>query len=682
MTYSEIEISFEGDLAPSNYIGFDIDSPGLSPVYYTWVNLRSGANQVTTGTPNGTPGERTAINYVDAFNADHNPGDIFFEVSRIANTVTIKAKTPTFTFLNTFAQVSQIDNTPLVSPIEVTFVINNFGGAIYEITDEHFETATVNDACTHYKVSITTSEVTDSMSGDATIPSGNLDNPITFELNRGFSFSVDLLNVGGQLINLSKTTDNVPSFLDSGNIVVNIVGSPNGATLTATLPVSSVIDLEYSLDNIIWQSSNVFGGLLSGTYTLYIRDQFGCTISKSDILIDSFTGIETSYFHISKANSIRYANRITFGDCANYKTDENTLSCEVDVPFVYKEIQQFQSCDVITTQFRSNYTERLAVVIREDGTEDSITVSKKSNNRDLKDKRDAWQFDLGNGKTGIYFTGGNLYDYDSGLDIGDYTLNGLLPIWGVVGNYFKIDTTWYQIEGTVYDESRNVEALIISNNYTGVDVLVQVASIYNKFNYEVYEFTVDMVSYIGQNIQIRINNNHDVFENLTHLSEVINVQIRQEGTVEIRYKNNTNTSNIDYSTGIEHKLRLMVEQINGGVSDDSESYTTDTTAILLSADIHELDEFVFSPLTKGLMRKLVQALSHSDVYLDGVRYIKNANIEVEGALEETNLYDVKATMIKAGSGLSSQSGTGDNTFNEENIEVPGLIESDSGYVSY
>ena len=43
-------------------------------------------------------------------------------------------------------------------------------------------------------------------------------------------------------------------------------------------------------------------------------------------------------------------------------------------------------------------------------------------------------YDLGGGKTGIYFLVGNLYDYDTDADTGnDYILNGGLPEWGKIG---------------------------------------------------------------------------------------------------------------------------------------------------------------------------------------------------------------------------------------------------------
>ena len=41
----------------------------------------------------------------------------------------------------------------------------------------------------------------------------------------------------------------------------------------------------------------------------------------------------------------------------------------------YKEFQQFQSADIITTQFKSNYSSNVASVLKEDGTIVNIPMS-------------------------------------------------------------------------------------------------------------------------------------------------------------------------------------------------------------------------------------------------------------------------------------------------------------------
>ncbi len=46
--------------------------------------------------------------------------------------------------------------------------------------------------------------------------------------------------------------------------------------ITVTVPTIGTPPYEYSLDNVNWQSSNIFSGLAAGTYTVYFRESNGC----------------------------------------------------------------------------------------------------------------------------------------------------------------------------------------------------------------------------------------------------------------------------------------------------------------------------------------------------------------------------------------------------------------------
>ncbi|MCX6315724.1 MAG: gliding motility-associated C-terminal domain-containing protein [Bacteroidetes bacterium] len=91
----------------------------------------------------------------------------------------------------------------------------------------------------------------------------------------------------------------------TSNIInVNVVAGPNLTTtvaktdvlcngtatgiITVTQPTVGNPPYEYSLDNVNWQSSNVFNGLNAGTYTVYYRELNGCVGSQS-ITVDEPT---------------------------------------------------------------------------------------------------------------------------------------------------------------------------------------------------------------------------------------------------------------------------------------------------------------------------------------------------------------------------------------------------------
>jgi hypothetical protein len=606
-------------------------------------------------------------NYVTAFNLDYNAGNLF-TVTRLSGpigsgtgTVTITANYPGAVF-----SISENSNS---FPVTIN---NEPGLPEFSVTDLIFTQA--SNACSHARLNVTTNHLTDKIISPLSL-TGNTFNPLLFDWLRGQTFDLILEDVNGTRITQSVTT---PSLLNASNFTLQIINSPNGATVTAIGVNTDGLVLQYSLDNSTWQNSNVFNGLAVGDFSLYVKDQLGCSFNKP-FSVDEF-GIQTSYFYISKANSFRFANRITFGDSENYKNDENTLSCEVDVQLAYKELQQFQSADIITTQFKSNYGTNVATIIKEDLSEINVPVVKMTNNIGIKDRRDARKYNLGNGKTGVYFLSGNMYNYDTSAINGTYSLNGLLPEWAQIGNYIIIANAWFLIEEIVYDETKNAEVAVFTNNYTGSEVNVVVGSIYNRFNYEVYEFFIDMVDYINEKFRVKLVNSNVNFKTITHLSELIWCKVKHENVLEIRYRNTTNTD-IFYSTGIEHKIRIPYLFVKGKSDESSEVHKTDTDAILLSADMYEVDDFQFEPVTKEIWRKLMIALSHEKVAINGVGYIKNGSFNTEGPLERSNLYVLTATMIKTGSVYNSQT-SGNLDFDGSEVEVPGLISTESGYMSY
>ncbi len=63
----------------------------------------------------------------------------------------------------------------------------------------------------------------------------------------------------------------------------------NNGTITAT-GTGAAIPLQYSIDGITYQAGNVFTGLASGTYTVYVRDANGC-IRTTTVVISNVSGL-------------------------------------------------------------------------------------------------------------------------------------------------------------------------------------------------------------------------------------------------------------------------------------------------------------------------------------------------------------------------------------------------------
>lgn len=676
MAYSKIIIDFVVVPVINDTVGFDQENP----IFQHYINEGFVANrlgsyqaQVPQYFYDDELGESRYIGYASdyyktAFELDWNVSNLFTvesipgPINSGLGTVIITAKFPNAVFDDPFSSsgnvVFTIENEPAVPVINI---------------DEIELTEATSNKCQNVKVNITTDILATKILSPIVVDP-NTNNPFSFDWLRGQTINVIVEDSNGNQASQSVTT---PSVLTAENFTITVNNSPNGGTAIIIPTGLSGLILEYSLNNIDWQTENVFSGLLVGNYTAYIRDNFGCSTSK-DFVIDEFD-ITEPYFYISKSNSLRFAERVIWDDVTIFKTDENTLSCESNVKLPYQEIQDFKTEDVITTQFKSNYSSNIVKTIDSLGVEVNIPIYKKSKNIGIKDKRQAIKYDLGNGKTGIYFSAGNTYDFDTGVVNGSYVLNGGVPEWGRIGNYLQIGTAWFEIEQIIYDESKTADVLVISNIYTGVDASIIVGSVYNRDNFEVYEFIINMVEYENNLFRVQINAENDLFPDIEYLSEEINVSDDVEDLLEIRYKNSGNTD-VNYSTGIEHLIRVPFNKITGQYDEESETYKTDTTSKLLSADLYEVDEFVFEPNTKEIWRKINIALTHETVVINGVSYVKNAGFNTE-PLGETNLYVLSAAMVKTGNVYNISS---NDTFeySEESVEIPNLIETEEGYMEY
>ena len=689
MASSKIIITFTDDLVVNDQFGFrlQLTTTVLNQTQtvadathhrFRWVALRNGAEEVSITTATNIPGESTAINFYNAAIIDLqgmlvtrnlNVVTIEYVVSEnpVLGTVTTgEFITPAFT-ANLLQSYAEIGN--------YTYIIENVNYSPISITDISY--VAHPEFCTKVFIDVTTFSLATIIEQPIQV-NPNTDNPIRLESNRGVSLSFIAQNASGQRIEQSILA---PALLNINNFSTQVISTPFGANVVVnnTYDVNtSKLTFEYSIDQINWRANNVFTALTDGDYTLYIRDQFACTVSTTFNIANSIQFLPYSY--VSKANSLIFADRVIFGDSANYKNDENTLSCEVDEKLAYEEIQLFQTSDIIKTQFKSNYQSNIFRIKSTNGNDSVGTPVKMSNNMGLKDKRDAIRYDLGNGKTGIYFVSGNIYNFDTGIQEGTYALNGLLPQWAKGGNYVSVDGTWFLIEGIIFDETKEADVIVFENTYTNSDVPIIVASTYSLFNYEVYEFDIDMADYLNDDFRVEIECSTPTYTIKKYWSEKINVKVRQLETVEIKYSQKYNTD-ILYSTGIVNLIRIPYTKIKGAMIDSSDNYKTDTSAILIEATIYEGDEYTFRPLTKELWKKVQFALSSNILTIDNVNRVKEGDFSSEAALGFSNLYILTATMVKA-SGVFVSENTGQDEFNISNTEIVGLVQTQADFVKY
>ena len=331
---SEIQFTFNADLleANSDAISFDY---GILPaiaatVSQTWSVVRYEKGRTQEGPATANAGERSAINFIAAFSADYNVSKLF-TIERNVNVVTIK-----------FTDVEMdFDAGSVSSPASVDVVVTNKAFVPFGVQSVTFQEAP--SECEDVLVTIQTYQAMTQYWINGGSPISVPSNPFTITRPRADDFNIAVTD--GTSVDIE--TIRTPRRLFLSGIILNIVFVPSGSSVTVTELYQEGGDenltFQYSMNGTDWQASNNFTDLLPGSYTMYVRDQFNCITVRSFSI--SGSGISVPFHSLSKSNPIRFKYNVVWGDNANYKNDENTLSCESDVKKPYKEIQHFQSGD-------------------------------------------------------------------------------------------------------------------------------------------------------------------------------------------------------------------------------------------------------------------------------------------------------------------------------------------------
>ena len=645
-TYSEITITFSQDLSLEQQLQLiltDRNTLNIAIATEKWKTLRSAPFQVTIGVPTATAGERSAINYAQAFNLDYNSSS-FYEIVQTSNEVTIKSKSTAITF------------TPVFIFGHVTSVVTNYTGEIFSITDVAISEAD-SDPCNNVKLTVTTSiqasNITRPISGIVTT------NPYIFTYPRITSpIVVEMI----ESENRDSKSIFIPKLLTE-NVTVQIINTPSqnataniNVNLNENITINGVqypLIFEYSLDNVTWQSVNSYTGLAIGSYTAYVRDNIGCSVSVP-FEITAFSPNVIDFdpvARISNLNSIRFKEDAVFSNCGTRKLPTNTLSFnERDNRPDRSFVQLVQQCDTLKTQLDANYETVTAKIVDCDGTETALTVSKMTDNMNKTDVRDGTVLIQDSGLVGIRFGDGLTYDPTTLITNGSYNLGTILPSWINAGDYVNLQGVgWVKIL-YVIPPSDSIPYSRFYTDYTNngffsENDVIQVQSVYNVVDFERYEFSFAALLLSGY-YYIKVETTDDNFTNKSFTSEWLWVQETHQKHFLIDYYNSVNNE-INYSTGIRHRIRIpYVLQLKWKPNNTQDLYVTDQNTILLESRVREFYSFSAAPLPTAMAQKVVLALSLDRLFIDGQSYLMEGEPEAV-PFGDTNLYQVKATLVKA-----------------------------------
>ena len=459
---------------------------------------------------------------------------------------------------------------------------------------------------------------------------------VNYELKQSNAISLVKIPIDRHQSNHIRVTDsqnkNIGTVISFANrkvevnditTVVSNLSSGSTINISVAFISSSVSPYEYSIDGITYQTSNIFTGQSTGTYTIYVKDNFGCITSKQ-VVVDGTTTVTETVFDISAINALRFA---LYG--TGKKNQNNTLSNNELRLTNYTYFQKYLENDVITTQFKTNAQYINCFYLDKDSAVTQLTEIKKTNNIGLKQKSTSTYFNLENGKSGIYFGVVNLLDYDTDAFVETVNYGFALPQWAnTEGSLVTIDGIGQvPIDNVVYSETYNSFVLEFNIAYTGSPITNKIISAeYNLQPYEIYEFDTTVIK--DCNVIIEVGTASDDIK-FTYISECIKMVEDSEFLFEITYWDDENKGNMNYQTNIKHKLRLngyqdyIGEQETEGYNGDKEFYVTDNV-------IYDVQKFTFKQLSSQMASKLRMVVAHSYLLINGLYYKLSEAPEVSG----------------------------------------------------
>lgn len=489
---------------------------------------------------------------------------------------------------------------------------------------------------------------------------------IDFDLDRG---SVNTLNVIDNDGNTESLTVNVPRGLKIGEFKQRstqfegysdiLIESVN--EVTGTTPV------EYSLDGVSeitgqnYQLSNSFPGVLPGLYNLFIKDKYGCEISKT-IEVRDFQDVTVNenpkHFEVMSANSLIVSPCKNF-DASTKKNFENTGSWNEFADINHRIKQDFDPVDgFIGTQFKSSYPYHIITLDFFDGTMKDIAPIMIQENLGTKEKVDCVIFPV-NGKTGVFFDGGNLYEPNTTTIIGAsphqpnaFNNKTFLPEWAVDGQLVFIDGLGGKyIEGSGYDDDRGGYFIVDAVTPAQLDSRVQVT--YNVQIYNLFEcyINVEDIDNIAK-IKFEKGFSFSQIDGDPWVSEIIRKTNDTNRHVLIEWSSEKNRGGMVFQSGIQCRNRI-VGKFRPIWDGEAETALEDSGKSSLKQSSYQDYRLEFESLSAKQVDKLniISGLDNGDFKVNGLGMVRNDFPEIE-PLEESNRYSWAVNLSSSGDNLS------------------------------
>lgn len=564
----------------------------------------------------------------------------------------IELQNPLWTFGTTIGQafsngkavVAMLSNVPPPTPKTVTLTQTN--------------TVDCSNKRITYGIAITGGTAPYTVQGTATgtVPSPGTSN---IQLIRGLATNIVVRDSLGVEIGRKLLTPVISLENSYFNISVSQDGASPLAVVTPNVELpSELFPIDYSLDDSTYQGSGNFPDLdFEETYTVYIRDKFGCKVSKTFVTPKELEGVteEENYkrvFQISNAGTLLWKKLEAFSTTVK-KNFTNTLSCEEMSLLAYSYVQEFDDSDLIVSQFKSSYDFHKVTLLTDNGPIELFPVMQSQNMR-LVEKVDAKLFRDPDGALGIYFRNGNKYiegtDTPNGENSPYDDMN--LPSWARFGATIRVDGIGtVKIKRIKTDPTRGLYVQTDTGYFSVTDDDGRVQANYDRQDYNTYEFGM-LVNSIpnGGFGQVIIEAGFNDLVEVTAVSERIKRIKDSNQYYLIQWSDPENKANIVHQTGITHFARMM-GSLMFLTKSNSETERSDSGAINLRQEAYRTAVLKLAVYGHGMENKLHLASGMENFQINGINYRKTKmESEYQGA---SNIYIIESEFEAGGNQLGT-----------------------------
>lgn len=510
-----------------------------------------------------------------------------------------------------------------------------------------------------------------------------------FEWDRYSSPREDIVVVTNGGVTITERLPTVSYNLQIVDVDVTYSVGSGTAVINASYSKQDIdIELEYSLDNINWRSSNYFYSLLPGNYSAFVRDNLGAKKSQG-FTIEVVEDKPDPFFNIPQANSLKFYEKTELSSCGIQPTYDNSSLLDQNYYGTDKTsyAQLVQKCDVSTYQIRTTYDDVNIDVKNSDGDTVLSTVStEKIELTNLLDKRDAKILITEDNRTIVYFLSGNIYEPGTEDVIDTYTfVNGEVPEFATsFAIESGIEVTLITPPGNPIGGTYLVQDVVYVNEINGFGFEINVyvpssldlicESKYNSEPFDVHEFSIiwDILDEGCYYLDILASDLNPAYDDLTWISEPVLLLQNHKKQVVIDYSATSNTANIFYDTGITFKLRVPARFVKPRDGGENEGFTADTgkQKTLKNIVTREIN-LETSYIPQYLAEKISIASGHDILSINGESSVLVEKGEYESFLDERSRFVKYDAWYQTGTPIEVLSGSGIVSTTGRTLEVNG-----------